>query len=156
MLLELWFLKPSKMVILGCIELPTVVLKVKVPERCLNAVFSVQLMCGAYFFSLSLWSCSLAQASSYRQGLFSALARLLCKEYCGLTLKWFSKAVFLLGGPSREDYIWKVLTSSMDQFINKLYMNAFLAGGAWLEEVGHWGCPALERYVLCHDTCVCA
>lgn len=62
-----------------------------------------------------------------------------------MTLKWFSKAVFLLGGPSREDYIWKVLTSSMDQFINKLYMNAFLAGGGWLEEVGHWGCPALER-----------
>lgn len=29
-------------------------------------------------------------------------------------------------------------------------MNAFLAGGAWLEEVGHWGCPALEGYVLCH------
>lgn len=51
------------MVILGCIELPTVVLKVKVPERCLNSMFSVQLMYGAYFFSLSLRAHSLAQAS---------------------------------------------------------------------------------------------
>lgn len=73
-----------------------------------------------------------------------------------MTLKQFSKAKFLPGEPSREDYIWKVLTSPVDQFINKLHMNAFLAGGAWLEEVGHWGYPTLEGYILCHDTCVCA
>lgn len=41
----------------------------------------------------------------------------------------------------------------MDQFINKLYMNAFLAGGAWLEEVGYWEYPALEGYMcLCIGT----
>lgn len=84
------------------------------------------------------------------------LASILSKEYWSLNLKWFSKAKFIGGEPSGCDYIWRALSSSMNQSIDKIITEYILSRWSLvgrsrtLRVLCFWRVCLMSQYIHCH------